>query len=89
MAVYVDKTTNPYGRMIMCHMIADSEFELHEMARAIGVSRRHYQENASTPHYDICKSKRTLAIKYGAVEVGKKQLVSIIRKIRDKAKGEE
>jgi hypothetical protein len=51
-----------YRRMKMSHMIADTEAELHAMARKIGVARRWYQGD----HYDICMSKRALAIKYGA-----------------------
>lgn len=32
MAVYVDNFKAPYGRMFMCHMIADTQKELLEMA---------------------------------------------------------
>lgn len=62
----------PYGRMIMCHMIADTEEELDAMATKLGV-RRWKQESdrdrgiAALTHYDIAKSKRAEAIRYGAV----------------------
>ena len=71
MAVYVDNMKARFGRLIMCHMIADTEEELHEMADAIGVSRRWWQspESTSGSHYDIALSKRALAIKSGAREV--------------------
>lgn len=82
MAVYVDKPIHNYRRMIMCHMLADTEIELHEMADAIGVNRKWFQSNASSPHYDICKSKRLEAVKLGAVEADRRTIVSIIRKIR-------
>lgn len=82
MAVYVDKPIHRYGRMLMCHMLADTEQELHAMADHIGVDRRHYQCGASTPHYDICRAKRTLAIKAGAEEVSRRKLVEVIRKLR-------
>lgn len=62
MTVFVDDMKAPYGRMIMCHMIADTESELHEMAAKIGVARKWYQGD----HYDICLSKRAHAIKLGA-----------------------
>ncbi|MDZ7711726.1 MAG: DUF4031 domain-containing protein [Rhodovibrio sp.] len=65
MTVYVDDHRAPYGRMKMCHMVADSDAELHAMADRIGVARRHYQGD----HYDVCWSKRALAIKAGAVGV--------------------
>lgn len=63
----------PFGRMIMCHMVADTEDELHEMADKIGVARKWVQRPkrdkgaGSLLHYDIAKSKRALAIQNGAV----------------------
>jgi len=84
MAVYVDKPAHPLGRMIMCHMLADSLEELHAMADKIGISRHHFQTNSSTPHYDICKSKRSLAVKYGAVEADRSAIVNVIRRLRSK-----
>ncbi len=69
MTVYVDDPIWPYGRMKMCHMAADSIEELHEMADKIGIRRRWFQNQPAFPHYDICKSKRQLAIEKGAVEV--------------------
>lgn len=84
MAVYVDESIWPYGRMMMCHMIADSLDELHQMADKIGISRKWFQGRASFPHYDICKSKRTLAVQHGAIEVTGKELVLKIREFRKK-----
>ena len=66
----------------MCHMLADTLDELHEMADTIGVNRRWFQSEASTPHYDICKSKRHLAISHGAIEVSRRELVKVIRNLR-------
>ena len=82
MSIYVDKSIHSYGRMTMCHMLADTPEELHAMADAIGVERKWYQDKASSPHYDICKAKRAQAVKLGAVEVGRRQLVQVIRQIR-------
>ena len=65
MTVYVDDMAAKFGRMIMCHMVADTEAELHAMAAAIGIHRKWYQGD----HYDIAKSKRALAVKAGAVEI--------------------
>jgi hypothetical protein len=63
----------------MCHMVADSLDELHAMAERIGVKRRWFQSRVSLPHYDICKSKRALAVKYGAKEIDRKELAAFIR----------
>lgn len=70
MSVYVDNMRAKYGRMVMCHMIADTEAELHAMADRIGVARRWYQGD----HYDICLAKRALAVAAGALEVTRMQL---------------
>ena len=61
MAVYVDKAQHKLGRMVMCHMLADSMDELLEMADRIGVKRKWFQPR-SHPHFDICKSSRAKAI---------------------------
>jgi len=82
MPVYVDSYFAAYGRMSMSHMIADTLPELHEMADKIGVARRWFQAKSSFPHYDVCKSKRELAIQLGAVAVDKRQFVMKMREIR-------
>lgn len=70
MAVYVDNMRAKFGRMVMCHMIADTDEELHRMARQIGVSRRWWQGPPKhRSHYDIALSKRALAVAAGAVEI--------------------
>lgn len=71
MTVYVDDMRAGFGRMIMCHMIADTDDELHAMAAKIGVARRWWQSPAKTSgsHYDIALSKRALAVAAGAVEI--------------------
>ncbi len=70
MTVYVDDMRAHFGRMIMCHMIADTSDELHAMARSIGVRRKWCQgERTSREHYDICLGKRKVAVECGAVEI--------------------
>lgn len=82
MAVFVDRTKNKFGRMVMCHMLADTLDELHEMARKIGLNPFWFQKNASTPHYDLSLTKRYEAIKNGAIEADKYKVVELIRKYR-------
>ena len=78
MTVYVDNAMIPYGRMLMCHMIADTDGELRAMALRIGVAQRWHQGD----HFDICKSRRALAIKYGAKEVTQREIIAIRTKKR-------
>lgn len=86
MPVYVDASRYGYGRMIMCHMIADTPLELHAMADRIAVSRKWFQDpargKASFWHYDIAKSKRALAVEAGAIECDRSAFVAAIRRIR-------
>ncbi len=81
MSVYVDKERHRFGRMIMCHMLADTLFELHAMALKIGMKPSWFQP-LSTPHYDLSLSRRALAIKHGAIEIGREKTVELIRKWR-------
>jgi hypothetical protein len=76
MTVYVDSMKASFGRMTMCHMIADDEDELHAMADRIGVARKWHQIN----HYDICMSKRKLAVAAGAVEITFRQAGCMTRR---------
>lgn len=77
MTVYVDDMEAefhpphaPHLTYVMCHMIADTDAELHAMADAIGVERRwHQAPPRHTSHYDITKGKRKLAIRHGAVQI--------------------
>lgn len=69
--------------MMMCHLLADSLDELHAMADAIGADRKWFQNKGSgLPHYDICKSKRELAIKAGAIEIDNHGVLKVIRQFR-------
>ena len=82
MTVYVDNMRFPYGRMIMCHMIADTLDELHEMADRIGVNRKWFQNNSLHPHYDISLGKKMMAIEFGARQIDSKELIKIIQEKR-------
>ena len=79
MTVHVDDMhLYPMGQfrgMKMCHMLADTDDELHAMAARIGVARRWWQSPAKTSgsHYDIAMSKRALAVAAGAVEITLRQ----------------
>jgi hypothetical protein len=84
MTVYVDDMKAKYGRMVMCHMIADTDEELHAMAEKIGVARKWWQspEKTSGSHYDIALSKRAIAVQLGAVEITWRQCGAMNRRRR-------
>ena len=82
MSVYVDRANLKFGRMVMCHMIADRLEELHEMARHIGMKRAWFQDKASFPHYDVSKMTRARAIAAGAIECDRALFVGHMRRIR-------
>lgn len=87
MAVYVDDMRAKYGTMIMCHMIADTEEELHAMAAAIGVQRKWHQKPPKhDSHYDIALSRRALAVAAGAVQITWRQAGAMT--VRRRATGE-
>ena len=73
MTVYVDDMRARFGRMIMCHMIADSDEELRAMAQEIGVAQRWHQGD----HFDISLGRRALAVKAGAVEITIRQAAAM------------
>lgn len=83
MTVYVDDMRAPFGRLIMCHMIADSTVELLAMADTIGVQRKWIQyQGTDREHFDIALSKRALAVKAGAREITWRELGAIMARRR-------
>ncbi len=83
MTVYVDDMRAPFGRLIMCHLIADTSEELHAMARTIGVDPRWIQrESTHREHYDICLTKRALAVEAGAREITIREVARILNEKR-------
>lgn len=86
MAVYVDKLRNwgwKYGAS--CHLIADTNEELHALAAKIGMRRAWFQAKASGPHYDLTASRRVLALAAGAVELDDRAFVEKLRAWRKAA----
>jgi hypothetical protein len=64
----------------MCHMIADTHDELIQMANKISINLKHIQyKGLPKEHFDICKSKRDIAISNGAIQVSSKDIVMKIK----------
>lgn len=84
MAVYVDGERNRLGRMLMCHMVADTVAELHDMAQRLELKREWFQVSRNgMPHYDICQSKRAAAVLLGASEINRRELLAVIKRYKD------
>lgn len=80
MPVYVDRKRMPYGRMLMCHMLADTLPELHAMAGTVGLARRHFQaHDGKVPHYDLSQALRAKAVKAGAIEIDRAKTAEMVR----------
>lgn len=89
MTVFVDDVRHGFGRMVMCHMWADTLDELLTMADRIGVQRKWLQQppKASWVHFDISLGKKSLALKAGAVLTDKYGPVEFLARQRgDQAK---
>ena len=78
MSVYVDNARNRFGRMVMCHMMADTAEELHAMAQRIGMRREWFQGD----HYDVSLTRKEDARRRGAIEVTTRAMVAIRRRFR-------
>jgi len=85
MSVYIDNAKASFFRMVMCHMVADTDKELLSMADKIGIHRKWHQfPGKNRSHFDVCLSKRKLAIKAGAVEINRRELGRILNNRRRK-----
>jgi hypothetical protein len=69
MTVYVDDVRHSFGRMIMCHLWADTLDELFAMVDRIGVRRQWLQQppKASWAHFDVSLAMKAKALANGAV----------------------
>lgn len=85
MTAYVDKL-HDYGWRLgpSCHLIADTQEELHQVAAAVGMQRRWFQAppKASAPHYDLVASRRKRAVELGAVELDRRGFVEVVQRLR-------
>ena len=79
MSVYVEPCANHGWRLgPSCHLIADSLDELHEFAARIGMKREWFQNHKDLPHYDLTVKRRKEAVRLGAKEITRKELVAMI-----------
>lgn len=84
MSVYVDDMRAKFGRMIMCHMVADTDVELHAMAANLGIKRTWHQKAGTYhSHYDVSLSVRANAVRLGAQEITRAELGAILKHRRE------
>jgi len=77
MSVYVDPLFDTRGWSanwpypFACHLMADSDEELHALAAKLGLKRAWHQTNPphAVSHYDLTVRKRARAVELGAIEV--------------------
>ena len=86
MTIYVDALESwgwkLRGRTVRsCHMFTDSTDieELHIFAERIGMRRAWFQPHRVAPHYDLTGTRRALAVRLGAVAVGRREASAIWR----------
>lgn len=92
MSVYIDQliSTKPYFKSAnerwnwaqSCHMVADSEEELHAFAKRLGLKRQWFQNKHPNPrlwHYDLTTNKRRQALQLGAQEITRQQFTERLK----------
>lgn len=90
MTIYVDPLMSwgwkMRGRTVQnCHLITDGNLdELHQFAAGIGLKRAWFQDKPGRPHYDLTPVRRIHAVAAGAVEVDRRQAVTILRARRER-----
>jgi hypothetical protein len=83
---YVDAVRSYPGRGLrhteFCHLLADTREELHDMADALGIPRRFFQDHAWRWHHDLPEHLRARAVALGAREVTMHEVGELLRRRR-------
>ena len=79
MTVYVDALTQWGWKLgASCHLVADTEEELHAFAAMLGLKRTWFQ-TGTLLHYDLTERRRVEALRLGAVEISRREIAERIR----------
>ncbi len=66
-----------------CHLLGDSEAEVHALAARIGMRREWYDPRGGVGgHYDLTPPRRARAVELGAIEIDMRGVVALLRKQR-------
>ena len=71
MPVYVDNAVTLWRGRRWAHLMADTLDELHDMASALGLPRRAFQDKTSGAHYDVDADLREAALRLGAIPLSR------------------
>lgn len=82
MTIYVDDERIAWKGREWCHLVADTLPELHDFAQQLGLRRAWFQERASYPHYDVTTAVRERALRMGALQADRVQLMACCRKLK-------
>jgi len=75
-------TTYRWYYVRAAHLFADTDEELHAFAEKIGLKRIWFQDRTPFHHYDLTVSKRRQALRAGAIPVGRKEEVALVKEKR-------
>ncbi|MFF9004112.1 DUF4031 domain-containing protein [Streptomyces achromogenes] len=76
MTLYVDPPAWPGHGRLWSHLVSDASYdELHAFAAGLGLSRRAFDGD----HYDLPADRYADAVAAGAVEVGSREVVRLLR----------
>jgi hypothetical protein len=90
LAVYVDEPVWEWRGRRWCHLLADTDEELHVFAAALGLKRAWFPRRPAMPwkdHYDIPDELRAEAVLAGAVEVDLRHVAAHVRARREIMQG--
>jgi hypothetical protein len=62
-----------------CHLVGDTEKELHAFAKKLGLKREWFHEHRRLNHYDLYKTIRAKAVKMGAIEITRREIVKMMK----------
>ena len=61
------------------HLVGDTEDELHDFAKKLGLKREWFHEHRKLNHYDLYKNTRSKAVKMGAIEITRREIVNMMK----------
>ena len=85
--MYVDRAVWEWRGQRWCHLLTDTDEELHAFAAALGLKRAWFQHRPERPwqdHYDLPEEVRRAAVRAGAVESDMRRVAAHLRARRER-----